>query len=206
MRKYESTPLPPPSFEKRRERVEFAKIIRSYTHLMLVRWSKKLIGTAVMMRAGNRLFAITVEHNVNEETKLLFPLGDSDKPTSQILKTHKHPSLDIAILELENRPDILACDIAQLAVNLPSLPAKNDDPASVPLVWVAGYPAELAKPTDTGLSAPLEAFGTNIIEVSPETFAVYYPTDAYGVYVDSTFAISPLANEPHGILESRSRS
>jgi hypothetical protein len=57
--KFDMKPITPPSREAIRERIDEAKIIAGYTHLIITRWSatKKEIGTAVFMRTGQHLLA-----------------------------------------------------------------------------------------------------------------------------------------------------
>lgn len=154
--KFDMTPLPPPSLEKRWERIELAKIIRSYASLVIIRWSKnkKDIGTAVLMRAGNHLFAVTAEHCVDKDMRLSFPLGEGQKPRAQILKMFKRKPLDIAILELEDRPDVLACDIEQVCINLPTPTSKDTDPAAVPIFGLLAIPPIWRKPRIPNLPCP----------------------------------------------------
>src|SRR5205814_590480 len=69
--------LPPPSVVTRRDLIELMQVVRSYVHLVLPRWSNengKEIATAVMLRAGNRLFAVTANHCVRQEMSLHFRL------------------------------------------------------------------------------------------------------------------------------------
>jgi hypothetical protein len=121
------------------------------------------MGSAVLMRAGDHLFALTAEHCTSDEMQLAFPLGDGQKPGSRILTAHKSPPLDIAVLELEDRPDVLACHIEQLCIDLPIPAGKDTDPATVPIFWVVGYPYLMSQFTGNILSAPKEVFGTNIV-------------------------------------------
>jgi hypothetical protein len=195
-------PLPRPSRETRLELIEQMKVVRSYVHLLLPRWPKenerKEIGTAVMLRAGRHLFAITAEHCVRREMTLLFPLGAGQKSRSQILRAHTRKPLDIAILELEDRPDVLACDIEQVCIDVPKPSTKDSDPTTEPLFWVVGYPSRLARVTDTTLSVPQIAFGTNLVGVKADTLALYYHEEGYGVGQNLTCEIAQLPESPHG--------
>ena len=195
-------PLPPPSVETRRDLTVLVSVPRTYVHLILSRWSeqRKEIATAVMLRAGNHLFALTAKHCVcdREEMRLFFPLGQGQKSSSGILKELTREPLDIAVLELEERPDVLACEIEQVCIDLPAPASKDADPAAVPVLWVIGYPAKLAQATDTSLTAPQIAFGTNLVGVKPDVFALYYHDEAYGIGQNLTCQHSRLPETPVG--------
>jgi hypothetical protein len=198
----DTKPLPPPSLEMRRDVTLLVSVPRTYVHLILSRWSeqRKEIATAVMLRAGNHLFALTAEHCVRarEEMRLFFPLGEGQKPSSGILKELTREPLDIAVLELEDRPDVLGCEIEQVCIDLPAPASADADPATVPVFWVIGYPAKLAQASDTTLTAPQIAFGTNLVGAKPDVFALYYHDEAYGIGQDLTCKNSRLPETPVG--------
>jgi hypothetical protein len=198
--------LPPPSVETRRDLIELMKVVRSYVHLVLPRWSEKdgkEIATAVMLRAGSHLFAVTAYHCVSEEMSLIFRPGEGQKARSQILRTITRKPLDIAVLELEDRPDVLACEIDQVCVDVPKPATKDSDPATEPLFWVVGFPARLAKVSkEDDLSVDQIAFGTNVIGVKPDELTLYYHEEAYGIGQDLTYANSRLPETPHGFSGS----
>ncbi len=195
-------PLPPPTVETRRELTVLVSVPRTYVHLVLSRWSdqRKEIATAVMLRAGKHLFAVTAKHcvSVKEEMRLFFPLGEGQKSSSGILKEITREPLDIAVLELQERSDVFACDIEQVCIDLPTPPSKDADPATVPMFWVIGYPAKLAQATDSTLAAPQIAFGTNLVGVKPDVFALYYHNEAYGIGQNLSCETSRLPETPHG--------
>jgi hypothetical protein len=202
--KIEGTPLPPPSLARRREITEQMKAARSYTHLLLPRWPKededKEIGTAVILRAGDRLFALTANHCVRREMALYFPVGEGRSPCGQILATHTREPLDIAVLELENRPDILACHVEQVCIDVPKPATKDSDPEKEPLFWVVGHPArhQVVQATDDHLRVAQIAFGTNLVGAKPDVLALYYHDEGYGVTQDLACALSQLPQTPHG--------
>ncbi len=198
--KFDKADLPPPSLQARQERVEQVRAIRSYAHLIIVRWSKtqKEIGAAVLMRAGKHLLAITAEHCVHDDMRLAFPVAEGQKSRAQILKAIRKKPLDIAVLELEDRPDALACNIEQVCLDLPTPASKDTDPAAVPVFFVVGYPADAAQMTESTLAVAEEVFGTNIVEVNPNDFSLYYHEDAYGIWEDLTYGVALLPKTPKG--------
>jgi hypothetical protein len=195
-------PLDPPALAVRREVTELMRAVHSYVKLVVHHWTvddTKPIGTAVLLRAGARLFAVTAKHCVHADMSLYFRPADGKNRQSQILHTLTREPLDIAVLELEPRPDVSACDVAQLCLDTPSPARLDGDPAQVPLLWVAGFPARLASFRGDLLTAPQVAFGTNLVRSSRDELELYYHDWSYAVHPESlSCAASRLPETPHG--------
>jgi hypothetical protein len=191
--------LPPPSEQTRREVTESIKVIRSYVHLVLPQWNaKKEVGTAVMLRAGNHLFALTAEHCTGEGMTIRFRSDEGQTTHARILKVHTSKPLDIAVVELEDRRDVQACDIQQLSLELPSPATEDSDPSTEPLFWVVGYPTDRVQVSDEAVSVDEVAFGTNLVEVEADEFRLYYHEKSYGIGADTRWALAELPKTPHG--------
>ncbi len=199
-------PLPPPSVEVRLGLTELTNVVRSYSHLVITRWpeddSKKEIGTAVMLRAGSHLFALTAKHCIRyrQEMYIRFEPSEGQKSYGHILKEMTRELLDIAVLELEDRPDVLACQIEQLCIDLPKPTTKESDPTTETLFWVVGFPARRVNfnKEEDHLSVHQVSFGTNCVAAEADKLTLYYHQEAYGIDQKLGCAISPLPETPEG--------
>jgi hypothetical protein len=181
--------LPPPTLAERHEINELMRMVRSYTHPVLFN-KRSCLGTAVLLRHGERLFAFTAAHNISDDTAIIFRMDSSSTRTQfEILSTYRHPNydpdadvskFDLAILELEPNPTISAGDISQLpaSVGYSRLPAREHEVVGNTFVWVVGYPSELAIPS-SGKHLYQTAFCTQIMDYSSDQLSLYYPEVAY---------------------------
>ena len=147
-------PLPPPSPAERHEINELIRTVRSYTHLVVINTPNPQVGTAVLLRSGDRLFAFTAAHNVRRETAIRFRLTrDTGRTVFDVLDTYVHPGydpalgvsrFDLAILELEPNPAVRAGDVGQLYTGRFGRPADGEArPRLDSFVWVVGYPTDI---------------------------------------------------------------
>jgi hypothetical protein len=177
-------PIPLPSIAQTVALNEFSRVIRSYSNVLVLNWPEpnREIGTAVFVRAAHRLFAVTAEHCVTENMALLITLGTNEQNrSSRILRHIKHDSLDVAVLELEQRSDVVACSIEQLRLDVPT--PNRADPINEPLLWVAGYPSDpkFATLGIEHLAVTQTVFGSNLINSSATMLELFYHKDGHTI-------------------------
>jgi len=112
----------------RRELAEHVKIIRSYTHAIVMMKCDDLdgFGTGVAFRAGKRLFLITAGHNlVDQSFEVHFFAGRNIIDQGRGMNSHFHADWedidaksDMGFIELKDRPDLSACALEQLHIGL----------------------------------------------------------------------------------------
>jgi hypothetical protein len=203
--------LPPPTLAERHENNELMRVVRSYTYPVTFDARTIRIGTAVLLRHEDRLFAFTAAHNIADDTAIHLRLSPGTERTQfRILDTYVHPQYDhhattsrhdLAILELENVPTVPAGDVGQLytgefqrAVEGEPVPT-----GGVAFVWVVGFPTELVRLNNGTVSVCQTAFGTQILDAEPDEISLYYPTTAYQMPHDGTTCeTGALASTPHG--------
>ena len=182
--------LPPPSLAERHEINELMRTVRAYTHPVIFNTQNPHLGTAVLLRHGERLFAITAAHNIRDDTSIPFRLGsDSTRAVFYVLSTYIHPKydpkpttskFDLAILELEPNPAATAGEIGQLFTGgFGKLPEGEQKIVSNAFVWVVGYPAELATSSEGRTVLYQTAFCTQILHHSAEELSLPYPSTVY---------------------------
>jgi hypothetical protein len=111
--------------------------------------------------------------------------------------------LDIAVLEVEDRPDVLACEIDQVCIDVLRPASKERNARGESLLWVVGFPSRLAKVgKDNDLSVCQIVFGTNLVSAKPNELALYYHEEAYGIGQNLACGISLLPETPHGFSGS----
>jgi hypothetical protein len=203
--------LPPPTLAERHENNELMRAVRAYTYPVTFDARTIRIGTAVLLRHGDRLFAFTAAHNIAEDTAIHLRLSPGTERTLfRILDTFIHPrydpkpdasKYDLAILELENMPAVQAGDVAQLYTGKFRC-AVEDQPVptgGTEFVWVVGFPTERARFNNGTVSVHQTAFGTQILDADPNELGLYYPTTGYQMPHDGTTCESrDLATTPHG--------
>jgi hypothetical protein len=182
----DTIPIPPPSHEALTETSELMRAAGSYVNLVLHHWKTdptKPIGTAVMMRAGERLFAITADHCVADDTAIIFPRKDRRRDVGRILNRFTRPDIDLAVLELEAYAPATACDIGQLSVEPPPVIKSDQEFSRHNLQMVVGFPALRARLKGDTLNSTVIAFVTNTVRASETEFELYYhqPADTHGV-------------------------
>jgi hypothetical protein len=195
------TQLPPPSAEESRNLVEMVKAASSYIHLVTPHWTerKKEVGTAVALRAKDRLFAITADHCAESGVTLFFERGEGEPTRSRILRKHTQPPLDVALLELEYRPDVAACHLEQLCFEPLEATTSETQPTLDKLFWAIGFPVERATVSkDDALSAHMCVFASNLIQVTPTELTLYYHRDGTDIGLGRPTTTVPLPESPKG--------
>lgn len=206
-----AVPLPPPTLAERHETNELMRVVRSYTHLVVSDIRAQRLGTAVLLRHGDRLFAFTAAHNIADDTAIHVRLGlGAERTLFRVLDTFIHPrynpeprtsTFDLAILELENIPAVEAGDVAQLYTGeIRRRPEGQPESAdNTTFVWVVGFPSDLAQVRDGIVSVYQTAFGTQMLDATPDVLSLYYPMIAYQMPQDGmTCEIGELASTPRG--------
>lgn len=202
--------LPAPTLAECHEVNEVMRAVRAYTHPVILNAKSPEVGTAVLLRHGERLFAFTAAHNLRDDTTIHVRLGmDGGRTRFDILSTYTHPKydpapttskFDLAILELEPNPAISAGDVEQLYTGgFGKLPEGEYRPVSNAFVWVVGYPSELAKAGKDETILYQTSFCTQILEHSPAELSLHYPAEAYQMPHDGTsFQLGKTTTTPHG--------
>jgi hypothetical protein len=189
--------LPAPTLDERHEINELMRAVRAYTHPVVFNTRNPHLGTAVFLRHGERLFAFTAAHNIKDDTTIHFRLSSAnERAVFGVLSTYVHPKydpepptskFDLAILELEPNPAVTAGDVAQLYTGeFGKLPEGEHKIVGNAFVWVVGYPAELAKPSEGNILLNQTSFCTQILEHSPDEFSLHYPATGYQMPQGST--------------------
>ncbi len=202
--------LPPPTLAERYEINELMRAVRAYTHPVVFNTQNPHLGTAVLLRSGERLFAFTAAHNIKDDTTIHFRLSSDSKRTKfDVLSTYVHPKydpelpvskFDLAILELEPNPAVMAGDVGQLYTGgFGKLPEGERKVVSNAFVWVVGYPAELAKPSE-GLTVLYQtAFCTQIHDHASDELSLHYPVTAYQMPQDGmSCELGEMTRSPKG--------
>ncbi len=187
-----AVPLPPPPLAERHEINELMRVVRSYTCPIIFNTQNPQLGTAVLLRRGERLFAFTAAHNIAADTTIHIRLSpNAERTRFNILDSFTHPQydpgpatskFDLAILELESNTSVAAGDVAQLYTgSVEKLPEGSTPPPSTnsAFVWVVGYPAELARPNESRTTLYQTTFATQILDYAPDEMSLYYPETAY---------------------------
>lgn len=192
IQKITKIPIPPPSDEVIASGNEVCRILTSYTRVTMPYPGKDSLATSVILRAGERLFAVTAKHCVTDEVEI-----NNGKRNGRIPIVHKwlHKNLDIALLELEPQPNLPACSLDQLTKSLPQVINSTD-----PDYWVAGFPRHSAK-YENGKMFPTGAtFATSLLAVCDDALTLYYHEQGYKVVMDSNQACAEadLPLTPHG--------
>lgn len=196
------TEVPPPSLDLRLEVTEVLRAIRSYTYVVKHNWStdaSKPIGSVVMIRAWDKLFALTAKHCVSDDMAIVFRTTDGERQARRIVKTSTLGNYDCAVLELEPRSDISAASIEQICLDQLMPPKPGENPESQSMVWVAGYPSRLARFRGSTCTVTEAAFGTNVVSASPDLLSLYYHKSGFGIDSETLeCGMSDLPATPHG--------
>ncbi len=202
--------LPPPTLAERHEINELMRAVRSYTYPVLFNTQNPHLGTAVLLRHGERLFAFTAAHNIAADTAIHVRLSPNAERTQfSILTTYVHPQydpepdtskFDLAILELEPNASVAAGDVAQLYTGgFGKLPEGAPKPSGSAFVWVVGYPAELARPGESRTTLYQTTFATQILDYAPDELSLHYPATAYQMPHDGvTCEVGSTTTTPSG--------
>ncbi len=202
--------LPPPTLAERHEINELMRAVRSYTYPVLFDTHDPHLGTAVLLRHGERLFAFTAAHNVAADTSIHVRLRpDAERTRFDILDTFRHPQYDpdldtsksdLAVLELEPNASVAAGEVAQLYTGtFGKLTEGVPKPSGSGFVWVVGYPAELARPGEKQTTLYQTAFATQILDYAPDELSLHYPETAYQMPHDGvTCEIGNTTSTPKG--------
>lgn len=125
----------------RQELAEHMKIVRSYTHAIVIK--KTGIGTGVAFRLGERLFLITAGHNLDSVFQVSLFVREGPVVQAEVLSYHFHPDSrkfdvhrDVGFVEIKNVPSLPACQLEQFHIGkaTPQIPT-NGGP-----FFIAGCP------------------------------------------------------------------
>jgi hypothetical protein len=192
--------LPPPSPEEDKELRPQLTIVCTYTVPIVADCLTSVslqIGTAVLIRIANRLFAATAKHCIGEAPLLVFD-QDFALPTvpTPFLRSLTHPTLDIGLLEVTTDTTPYGCSVDNLDTSSPVLP---EDPRSPkpPFHWIVGYPWAEAKHTGGLLSIKAVSVGTHPVRVEDARYQFTYPLRFCRLVGDSP-EIGDQPETPHG--------
>ena len=133
------------------------------------------IGSAVLIRIGDRLFAATAKHCIGDAPYFVF--GDKfslpAKPT-KFLKCVSHASMDIGFVELPADITPHGCSIENLDTSPPVLPTDPRSPQP-PFYYVVGYPWEERTQVGDTMAMWVSSFGTLPIKVQNDLYQFTYP-------------------------------
>ena len=175
-------PVEPPSLRQREEDILLMKTVATYSHLTIIHKDNLPVGTVVMLRSQNRLFALTAAHCIHDMMAIHARIQQGVYSILKSINGEELLSLDIAILELENNPAVTACDIRQLCTE-PLLPfdPKRESSTNMRRVWIVGFPVAMGKisPNKQHYFAQPCAIGTNVILADDRKLTLYYHSDTF---------------------------
>jgi len=141
----------------RLELAEHMKIVRSYTHAIVLKGPG--IGTGVAFRVGDRLFLITAGHCLQSAFGVSLFAGEGPALEAEVLNCRFHPDSprtdvhkDIGFVEIRNMPSLPACQLEQFNIGEPTVQVPTDGA----LLFIAGCPESgfqpLVRPAQVGLA------------------------------------------------------
>jgi hypothetical protein len=181
--------LPPPDPKEEPELREKLKMVSAYTLPIMVdcvnRTSKVPIGTAVLIRIADRLFAATAKHCVVASPLLVVEQNFSlpAKPT-RVRKILGHPSLDVGLVELDPELTPRGCSLDNLDVSLPEIPEDPRTPKP-PFHWIVGYPDDETAQVGGILRLPQVWVSTHPIIIEEHRYTFSYPLQFYRIAGDT---------------------
>jgi hypothetical protein len=199
-------PLPLPNAVTRVQIEEQERAVRSYTRPSIHNWAsatERALGTCVMMRAGGRLFAVTAAHCALDNTEIFFGSQPLLTDRARIVRIHRHHELDIAVVELEDRPEVMACHVDQICLDVPIPATAESDPTTLPIFRIIGNPSCRATMQRDGILVTDQvAFGTNVVEVEENRVGLYYHREAHALGASGEYEVLPLPPEFGGFSGS----
>jgi hypothetical protein len=192
--------LPPPSHEEDKELRPQLTIVHTYTLLIIADCQTRgslQIGTAVLIRIANRLFAATAKHCIGNAPLLVFGEEFSlPSPPTPFLRCLSHPNLDIGLLEVKADTTPYGCSVESLDASIPVLP---EDPRSPkpPFHWIVGYPWAEAEQTGDLLRITAVSVGTHPVKVEATRYQFTYPLQFFRLVGDSPES-GDKPETPHG--------
>jgi hypothetical protein len=176
-------------------------IARTYTNVVACKWGTPdlEIGTAITMRAGNHLFALTARHCARPDTRLFLTFGPRKRQPVPITRIICHPDpaddRDVAILEIENSDDVRAAHIEQFILDPTRNAHSHVDPTEKKHTWIIGFPASRARVTGKTLQADMLGLPGVVENESERRLEVLYREEAYTVVQSELKQLPP----PNGV-------
>jgi hypothetical protein len=184
----------------RHQLAEHMKIVRSYTHAIVI--EKTGIGTGVAFRLGKRLFLITAGHNLTSNFEVSLFAGDGPAIRAEVLNHHFHPDSgktelhrDIGFVEIKDVKSLPACQLEQFYIGerTPRIPKDGA------LLFIAGCPESGFTPLGRQPQVGLAVIAGYLTGGDERTLEIDYARTGHAVSPDgSSFQDRDFFDTPRG--------
>lgn len=184
----------------RQELAEHMKIVRSYTHAIVIK--RTGIGTGVAFRLGDRLFLITAGHNLRSEFKVSLFAREGAAVEAEVLNYHFHPDSgqtelhrDIGFIEIKNVPSLPACYLEQFHIGEATPQIAKDGM----LIFIAGCPESSFLPPERPEQIGLAVIAGYLHAGDERILEIDYARSGHAVSPDGgAFQVSDFFESPRG--------
>jgi hypothetical protein len=156
----------------------------------------KAIGSGVLVEIGSRLLVATAKHVAGDRLQIMFGHDEMLGVPTVTSRLVRHPNLDLAIVELENNPNLPRCSLGMLREDNPIQPTDLAKP-NVPCTWIIGFPNTETVRRPDRIDITKTHFGTYPTRIEDDHIEMRYTEGGYR-YVDGALIRDASLNRPPG--------